>query len=157
SPRAPPRACHWEPAPAGAIIIWTMSRVVVAAIVVGLWPGAAAAKPMQRVRVETDPKNASVYVNDKETGVACVTPCDVELPPGANSLIIELKDYVPDLVSVDVKTPKKTIVVKRSLKKSIGTLDVAGAGAANGAKIEVDGTDVGKVAPAKVEVEAGTH
>src|SRR5258705_505189 len=78
----PPGAWHWERARAGAIIIPGMRRVVFAAIFVGLVPGVAIAKPLQKVRVETEPRGASVYLNDKDNGAKCKTPREFDVPVG---------------------------------------------------------------------------
>jgi hypothetical protein len=134
-----------------------MSRVVVhAAILVGLLPGVAFGKG-QKVHIETVPKNASVYLNDKESGVSCTTPCDPELGPGETTVIIELAGYESVFEVVEVKAGKKPPPLSMKLVRAVGTIIVEGAGAANGAKIEIDGSDTGKVAPAKLEYEAGPH
>ena len=134
-----------------------MCRVVVsAAILVGLLPGVALAKG-QKVHIETEPKGANVYLNDKENGSKCTTPCDVEVPVGETSVIIELASYEPIIELVEVKAGKKPPPLSRKLVRSVGTIIVEGAGAAVGAKIVVDGNDTGKVAPAKIDVDAGPH
>lgn len=121
-------------------------------LVVGV--GVVNAGPKRKVRIETNPVGASVYIESKENGAACEpTPCTIELPIGDTPLIIELPSY--DTIFPTVVVPKrgKVKVDALTLNPSIGTLVVEGP---PGASITVDGEDKGK-APARLDVSAETH
>src|SRR5262245_17469741 len=100
-----------------------MRRVVVhAAIFVGLMPGVALGKGGPKVHIDTEPKGANVYLNDKENGSKCTTPCDVEVPVGETSVIIELAGYDPVIELVEAKAGKKPPPLSTKLKRSLGTI-----------------------------------
>jgi len=129
-----------------------MLRGLVIAVVVG-WVGVADAGPTRKVTVESDPPGASVYLNDKEDGEKCKTPCSVDAPIGDATLIIELENHKPEFAAISVPkrgTPKKVTV---KLEAAVGTLVVAGT---KGASISVDDVDQGK-SPARIETAEGGH
>lgn len=129
-----------------------MVRVLVIAAIAG-WALPAAAGPTRKVTVESDPAGASVYLNDKEDGEKCKTPCSVEAPVGESTLIIELEDHTPSiqLIEVPKKGSPKKVTIK--LEAAVGTLVVDGA---KGATITVDDVDQGK-SPARIETAEGGH
>ena len=52
--------------------------------------GSAGAQAKRKVKIETEPAGATVYVGDKENGPACEpTPCTIDVPPGEVILVIE--------------------------------------------------------------------
>src|SRR5262249_8470978 len=64
------------------VIIYQMGRPVLVAALVAASAHVAIAAP-KKVRIETTPAGATVYLNAKEDGIACKpTPCDVEVPSG---------------------------------------------------------------------------
>ncbi len=116
--------------------------------------GVAEAGPKRKVRIETNPVGASVYIESKENGAACEpTPCTIELPVGDTPLIIELASYDTIFPTVVVPKKGKIKIDPLTLTPSIGTLVVDGP---PGASITVDGEDKGK-APARLDVSAETH
>lgn len=132
---------------------------LIGAAIVGFSAPADAGPKKVKVKVSSDPPGASVYLNSKEAGAVCTTPCEVPIALGEDaSLIVEKEKFEPAIESVDVpKTaPKKQLVVQVKLEASVSYLNVEGSGSAKGGTIQVDGIDVG-TAPKRVEIEAGTH
>ena len=124
----------------------------VAGVVIGV--GVAEAQPKRKVRIETTPVGASVYVESKENGAACEpTPCTIELPIGETNLIVELPSYDTRFQTIVVPKRGKVRIDQLTLNPSIGTLVIDGP---PGASISVDGEDKGK-APARIDVSAETH
>jgi len=120
---------------------------------------ANAAPRKVKVRVESDPAGAAVYLNTKESGAVCTTPCFVDVALGDEvSLIVEKERFEPAFEPVPVQktAPRKQVVVSVKLEAAIGFVVVEGPGAAKGATIQIDGTNVG-VAPKRVEVDSGSH
>jgi len=129
-----------------------LARVLIAVAWVGVVADVASAAPKRKVKIETDPEGATVYLNAKEDGPVCTTPCTIEAPVGDTPIIVELENHqqVIDLLSVPAK---KTITARFKLERAVGTLSVPGPA---GARITVDDEDKGK-APATFEVGAGSH
>src|SRR5438105_3396740 len=130
---------------------------VVAALVVAA-SGAAAAGPTHRIRVETTPEKAHVYIDNIESGAKCeATPCEFEAPVGEISVIIQLEKYEPLFESVDVKASrnKKPQVFAFELKPAIAAI-VCEDPKAKGASVQIDGHDKGKC-PGKIEIEPGAY
>jgi hypothetical protein len=120
---------------------------------------AIAAPRKVKVRVESDPEGAAVYLNTKESGAVCTTPCFVDVALGDEvSLIVEKERFEPAFEPVPVQriAPRKQVVVTVKLEAAVGYVVVEGPGVAKGATIQIDGTNVG-VAPKRVEVESGAH
>ncbi len=129
-------------------------KVAATALALVVWVGVADAGPKRKVRIETNPVGAAVYIESKENGAACEpTPCTIELPIGETPLIVELPSY--DTIFPTVVVPKrgKVKIDSLTLSPSIGTLVIEGP---PGATITVNGEDKGK-APARLEVSADTH
>ena len=112
----------------------------------------ATAAPKRKVKIETDPPGATVYLNAKEDGPVCTTPCTIDAPVGDTPIIVELENH-KQLFENLVVPAKKPVSVKYKLLPAIGTINVKGPA---GARITVDDEDKGK-APAKFEVPAGPH
>ncbi len=129
-----------------------MVRVLVTGMVVG-WVGVAAAGPTRKVSVESDPAGASVYLNDKEEGVKCKTPCTIDAPIGEATLIVELENHQQKFEALVIPRKGKVNKVSVKLEPSVGYIVVEGA---KGATITVDDVDLGK-APNKVEASEGGH
>ncbi|MFN0252878.1 MAG: PEGA domain-containing protein [Kofleriaceae bacterium] len=132
------------------------TTAITSALGLMVWLGPADAGPKRKVRVETKPDGASVYIESKENGAACEpTPCTIELPIGETPLIVELANH--DTIFPTVAVPKKGKIKidigNFTLTPSIGTLVIDGPA---GATITVDGEDKGK-APARLDVSAETH
>jgi hypothetical protein len=130
------------------------ATAIASAIGLMVWIGPADAGPKRKVRIETKPDGASVYIESKENGAACEpTPCTIELPIGETPLIVELANYDTIFPTVAVPKKGKIKIDNFTLSPSIGTLVIEGPA---GATITVDGEDMGK-APARLDVSAETH
>ncbi|HTJ46257.1 MAG TPA: PEGA domain-containing protein [Kofleriaceae bacterium] len=134
-----------------------IATVVAVAIVASA--SVAQAKPKRKVRIETDPPGATVYVGDKKAGAKGKTPLSLDLAPGETTLILELDGYLPHIESVSI-TPGKGKAGKQAQKfsfaldKAVGTIRMAGL--PDGAKVTLDGNEVSTLDD-KVEVEPGAH
>jgi hypothetical protein len=120
--------------------------------------GVARAEPTHRIRVETTPEGAHVYLDSVESGAKCdATPCEFDAPVGDTSIIIRLDNYSPMLDSITVKRSRdrKPQLFQYKLTPAIATIIVDDKRAA-GASIQIDGKDKAKV-PSRVEVEPGGH
>ncbi len=117
-----------------------------------LCAGTAEAAPKRKVKIDSDPEGATVYLNVKEDGPVCTTPCEISVPVGETPIIVELENH-KQLFENLVVSGRKTVTVKYKLVPAIGTINVKGPA---GAKITVDDVDKGK-APAKFDAPAGAH
>ena len=113
--------------------------------------GEAAAEGKRDVRIESDPPGADVYLNSKDDGSVCKTPCTIKAPVGEQIVIIEIANHVSLVESLVVPAKGKPPAMKFKLQRAVGTLVVKGP---EGARIRVGDVDKGK-APAKLEVDAG--
>lgn len=130
------------------------AATAIAGFVLAVQVGVADAGPKRKVRIETQPTGAVVYIESKENGAACEpTPCTIELPIGETPIIVELASYDTKYQTVVVPKRGKVKLDSLTLDPSIGTLAIAGP---PGATITVDGEDKGK-APAELDVSAETH
>lgn len=131
-----------------------MGRVLTALVVLVAGVQLAAAAPKRKVKVESTPPGATVYINSREDGPVCdATPCTVEVPVGESTLIIELPNHAPELMLLTVNARKAPPAVKVTLVPAVGTIVIEGP---EGASVRVDDEDKG-TAPTRVDVEAGPH
>jgi hypothetical protein len=110
-----------------------------------------------RVKIDSSPQQAAIYIDSKEYGIQGYTPAEFRLPRGAYKIIVELSGF---------KSAEQNITLSRSqgfsftLEKAArpAILDVRAATdqSALGGLIAVDGTQVGTV-PNQVEVGSGSH
>ncbi len=133
---------------------------VLAAAVALVWGAhTASAKPKRKVRIESDPPGATVYVGSKKAGAKGTTPVTLDLAPGEQTLILELDGYLPHIESVTIsmakgraaRSPQKFAF---ALDKAVGTIRLQGL--PEGAKVTVDGNEVSTL-DSKVEVDPGAH
>lgn len=128
-------------------------RVLLAAALV-LSAAAGEARAQQRdVVIESDPPGADVYLNSKDDGSICKTPCTIKAPVGEQVIIVEIANHVSALESLLVPRRGKAPTMRVRLQRAVGTVVVKGP---EGARIRIGDADRGK-APAKLEVEAGPH
>jgi PEGA domain len=126
-------------------------------------PSPAEAKPY-RVRIESKPTGATVYLDTKEGDPLGQTPYTGKLPAGQHTLIVELDGYVSQVQDVTIRRRRKVQRISVKLSKiEVANLEVVadtsrrGAVAnAKGARILVDGKEVGRL-PATINVPAGPH
>ncbi|HVK83000.1 MAG TPA: PEGA domain-containing protein [Kofleriaceae bacterium] len=116
--------------------------------------GVAGAETKRKVRIETTPPGATVYLVEKEAGPACEpTPCTVEAPVGSTPIIIELKDHGPVFDNLTVPRRGKVPAAKFTLEAAIGKIVVR---EPKGALVFVDEEEQGK-APLELDVSADAH
>lgn len=127
-----------------------MRALLAAAFVLGA-TAEAAAEAKREVRIESDPPGADVYLNSKDDGSLCKTPCTIKAPVGEQIVIIEIANHVSLVESLVVPQRGKAPTMKFKLQRAVGTLVVKGP---EGARIRVGNVDRGK-APAKLDVDAG--
>jgi hypothetical protein len=131
-----------------------MRALLASALVLLATAGEASAQGTKRdVQVESDPPGADVYLNSKDDGSLCKTPCTIKAPIGEQILIIEIANHVSLVESLVVPRRGKPPPMKFKLQRAVGTIVVKGP---EGARIRVGDADKGK-APAKLEVDAGPH
>jgi hypothetical protein len=129
-----------------------MRALLVAALVL-LAAGEARAQAKRDVLIESEPPGADVYLNSKDDGSLCQTPCTIKAPVGEQAVIVELANHVPALESIVVPRRGRAAPLRLRLVRAVGTLIVKGP---EGARIRVGDADRGK-APAKLDIDAGPH
>jgi len=106
------------------------------------------------IRVESDPPDATIYVDRKDLGPRGSAPRDLGLAPGKYTIILERPGYEAAQSQVLTVTAGSKTSVKLKLKSIFGKLRVEGAA---GAEIRIDdpnGPVAGK-APVEIAVEPG--
>src|SRR5262252_9576582 len=113
-----------------------MRPLLAACVVLGLVGSAAAGNKTSKVTIETDPPGAKVYLNLKEDGEVCTTPCTIDAPIGETPIIVEAENRRSIIENLVV--PRKTarpLRVSYKLKPAVGALVIAGG---DGAAIVID-------------------
>jgi len=128
-------------------------RVLLAAAILLATAGVARAQEKREVRIESEPPGADVYLNSKDDGSLCKTPCTIKAPVGEQIVIVEIENHVSLVESLVVPRRGKPPPVRFKLQRAVGTIVVKGP---EGAKIRIGDADKGK-APAKIDVDAGPH
>jgi PEGA domain len=111
-----------------------------------------------RVKIDSTPQQAAVYVDSKDYGIQGYTPTTIKLPRGAYTIILELPGFraVQKPISVS-RSATFQFVLERAARPAV--LDVRASQTSEGAtggSLFVDGAAMGTV-PARVEVAAGHH
>lgn len=130
-----------------------MRALLAAALVLLAAAGEASAQARREVRIESEPSGADVYLNSKDDGSLCKTPCTIKAPIGEQIVILEIANHVSLVESLVIPRRGKPAPRKFKLERAVGTLIVKGP---EGARIRVGDVDKGK-APAKLEIDAGPH
>jgi hypothetical protein len=136
----------------------SMSRRVPVALIVVVLLGAlgvttASAAPKKKVRIETEPAGASVYLNAVEDGESCKTPCTVEVDADM-TVIIDLAGYKPVVEQIAIARREKAPYTRSyTLVQSLGKIVVEGP---PGAAVTVDDAAKG-TAPVEIELPTGTY
>jgi hypothetical protein len=138
----------------------SLVRLYIAVILIALPAGAAHAQSPHKMRIKIDsaPQQAAIYVDHKESGIKGYTPSTIRLPKGTYTIILELPGFRPVSKPITVTRSEGFIfTLERQAKPAV--LDVRATSSndsATGAQLFVDGAPVGTV-PARVEVPAGKH
>ncbi|MBK7535968.1 MAG: PEGA domain-containing protein [Myxococcales bacterium] len=113
-----------------------------------------------KVKVDSAPPGATVYVNSKECGPAGVTPWAGTLTAGSYTVIVELEGYTPASKPFTVKRARavQELFVPLVKKADPPRIDVRADADKNlfGAQLYVDGELQGQI-PMLVNVEPGRH
>ncbi len=111
-----------------------------------------------RVKIDSSPQQAAVYIDSKDYGIEGYTPVTLKLPKGTYNIILELPGFAPVSKPITVsKSQAFVFTMERQARPAV--LDVrapAGNDGAVGAQLFVDGAPVGTV-PGRVEVALGHH
>jgi serine/threonine protein kinase len=107
-----------------------------------------------QLALDSTPQGAQVQI-DGRGDPSWVTPLALSnLQPGAHSIVVSKSGYSTDSRSVDVASGGKATLVVH-LAQLMATLAVTSDPA--GANVYVDGKDMGKLTPAQVSVDKGSH
>jgi eukaryotic-like serine/threonine-protein kinase len=107
-----------------------------------------------QIALDSTPQGAQVQI-DGRSDSSWVTPFNASnLRPGAHSVTVSRQGFSSDTRSVNVASGSKSTLVVH-LVQLMAMLSVTSDPA--GASIYVDGKDMGKVTPAQVTVDKGTH
>lgn len=141
------------------------ARVIVETVAVwlvvtlGVLGAASAKKPaMVKVRIDTTPPGANIYVDDKADGMQGQTSSGspVRLPKGTHRLILELDGHQPFEQSVNLVQGQKLLFKLQALPARLEIKPLATNQNSLGGEVFVDGTLSGNV-PTKLEVTPGKH
>lgn len=125
-----------------------LAGLLCAAVTGSAWAGT------RKVRIETDPPGATVYLNDVSDGPVCEhTPCDIDAPIGSTTIIIRLDKFEALIEQLDVPKGRSKLSSKWKLRGALATIVVD---EPKGATVYVDDEEQGTV-PARVEVSAEAH
>jgi hypothetical protein len=115
-----------------------------------------------KVRIETQPAGASVYLGDKESPPAGETPLDLALPAGDHVVILELDGHLARFETVSIEAvgaaaPAQTFAFELDPATATLVIEVEdGEPIPAGTRVMIDGVDRGPP-PVRVEVEVGPH
>ena len=132
---------------AGAIVVFVLAALV------GV-PKAHAA--MGRVKIESSPPNAAIYVDDKAGGIKGYTPALLRLKRGNHKIILEADGYKPLEQFIEVKPRRKTL--RFDLEKIPETAKLHFISDPNiaDAQVSVDGEAKGTIKD-ELEIPSGRH
>ena len=105
------------------------------------------------LRVVSEPPGAAVYIDDREEGSVGNTPYYNPVGVGEHTVYIERPGFAPEQRAVNIEIGEEVTLRVPITRLSYGRLRITGN---RGARVEVDGVDVGEV-PLDEQVEAGTH
>ena len=129
-----------------------MGRLVFAGAFLVAATAVATAGPTRKVKVETDPDGAAVYLDDLDNGASCeATPCEFNAPLGSHVLIVRKNGFEPDTQELNVTKGKQPIKAKIKLSKAAGTIQLD---SPKGAILRINDEDKGR-APVSVDAPAG--
>jgi serine/threonine protein kinase len=143
-PSAP--VAETEPAPTRAAKSKNAKKKSAAPVVAAVVPG--------QMAIDSVPQGAQVSVDGK-TDPSWITPFTLPgLSPGQHSVTASKAGYSSDTRTFEVTSGSKSFVVTH-LAQLMATLAVSSSPA--GANVYVDGKDIGKLTPAQVSVDKGSH
>jgi hypothetical protein len=131
--------------------------LTVLALVLAAAPAAGASSRKYRVKIDSQPQQAAIYVGTKEAGIQGYTPTTLRLPRGDHNIILELPGFkrVEKPVKVTRSQAFLFTLEREAQQATIEVRSVANE-SATGAQLFVDGAMLGSV-PGSVQVPAGRH
>ena len=111
-----------------------------------------------KVRVDSAPQQAAVYLDDEKYGIVGYTPWDGRLQKGDWKVIVKKDGFKPVTVTMTVKRTSRVQEKFVPLAPDEATLDIRADADRNtvGAEIWIDGEKKGTI-PAEVKVKDGRH
>ncbi len=111
-----------------------------------------------RIKIDSQPQQAAIYVDRKEYGIEGYTPSTLKLPKGSYTIILELPGFKRVERPITVKKSEGFIfALEREARPAVlDVRSVASSDSATGGQLLVDGAPVGSV-PGRIEVAAGRH
>lgn len=152
-------------------VAYLMRRVwfVIAAVAVLSFVGSAEAQRVKRpgkrgryykVRIDSSPQQAAIYLDDEKAGIVGYTPWDGRLQKGSWKVIIKKDGWETQTKQITVRRTRRVqeTFVPLVKKEQPGMLDVRADADKNafGAEVWVDGQKVGKI-PVLLKVKDGRH
>ena len=113
-----------------------------------------------RVRVDSSPQQAAIYVEGKQYGIQGYTPSVLRLPKGSYKVIIELPGWKPMERTVEVRRAAAVqpflFTLERAVRPAVLDVRSTSGDSASGGQLFVDGAPAGTV-PGHAELSAGKH
>ena len=127
-------------------------------------PAAAQTQPLPlrkgtkyRVKIDSSPQQAAVYVDSKQYGIQGYTPITLRLPKGPYKVIVELPGFKPMEREVTVRRAEAFVfTLERQARPAVLDVRAVAGESATGGQLLVDGVPAGTV-PGRAEVPAGKH
>lgn len=110
-----------------------------------------------RIKIDSSPQQAAIYVESKQYGIQGYTPSTLRLPRGSYKIIVELPGWKPMERPITVKRSEAFVfTLERAARPAVVDIRSVPGDSATGGQLLVDGTPVGTV-PGKAELAAGKH
>jgi hypothetical protein len=144
-----------------------LASFAVGALVLGLLsaaPAAAQTQPLPlrkgtkyKVKIDSSPQQAAVYIDNKQYGIQGYTPITIKLPKGPYKVIVELPGWKPMEREITVKRAEAFVfTLERQPRPAVIDVRSTAGDSASGGQLLVDGAPAGTV-PGRAEVPAGRH
>jgi len=143
----------------------TLTRLIVAVAVMSVTGVASAqsrprpSRPGHKLRIKIDsqPQQAAIYIDSKEYGIEGYTPTTLKLPKGSYTIIMELPGFKPVQRPINVTRSEGFIfTLERAARPAVVEVRSVATDSATGGQLFVDGAAMGTV-PGKSELAAGAH
>ena len=143
---------------------WTFTALVggaLALVLAALGTGPAhAGRHSYKVRIDSSPPGAKVYLDSKDGDPLGKTPYTGKIDGGIHTLIVEREGYVSSVQDVTIRHTRRvqhfTIELSKVDLATIHVVPGKGQGDIKGARVLVDGEEQGNV-PDRLKVAAGPH
>lgn len=128
-------------------------------VIIGLvlLQGQALAQRVYRVKIDSIPTGAAVYLEAKEAGVQGYTPHTFKLKAGSYTFMLEAEGYQPFARTVKIaKNSTFTFTLVKNPSPAVLTVSPAPGSSSTGADVKINGKAVGTV-PVKVSLQPGRY